>query len=365
MADSLREGLSEEEVHEITKIDLWFIYQISDLVKEEIVASEVTLNSIDREYLFLLKRKGFSDGRLAEIMGANEEEVRIKRHELDIKPVYKRVDTCAAEFESSASYMYSTYENECESNPSTKSKVVILGGGPNRIGQGIEFDYCCVHAALALREDGFETIMINCNPETVSTDYDVSDRLYFEPITLEDVLEIVKLESPDGVIVQYGGQTPLKLAQDLERQGVPIWGTSPDAIDLAEDRGRFQDFVNKLNLKQPPNGLARNSEEALEVANRIGFPIVVRPSYVLGGRAMEIVYTQKDLEHYLTDAVQASEESPVLLDSYLNLAIEIDVEAVSDGKDVVIGGVLQHIEQAGIHSGDSACSLPPYNLSKS
>ena len=255
--------------------------------------------------------------------------------------------------------------HECESNPSTKKKVVILGGGPNRIGQGIEFDYCCVHAALALREDGFETIMINCNPETVSTDYDVSDRLYFEPITLEDVLEIVKLESPDGVIVQYGGQTPLKLARDLERQGVPIWGTSPDAIDLAEDRGRFQDFVNKLKLKQPPNGLARNSEEALEVANRIGFPIVVRPSYVLGGRAMEIVYTLKELEHYLTDAVQASEESPVLLDSYLNLAIEIDVEAVTDGKDVVIGGVLQHIEQAGIHSGDSACSLPPYNLSKS
>ena len=364
IADGLREGITEEEIHDISKIDPWFIYQISDLVREEKILSKLTLEKLDKEYLFHLKRKGFSDGRIAQILEIEERNIRNKRHQLNIRPVFKRVDTCAAEFESDASYMYSSYEEVCESKPSKNRKVVILGGGPNRIGQGIEFDYCCVHAALALREDGFETIMINCNPETVSTDYDVSDRLYFEPITLEDVLEIINLENPEGVIIQYGGQTPLKLANDLEREGVPIWGTSPDAIDLAEDRGRFQDFVNRLKLRQPPNGLARNSAEALEVAKKIGFPLVVRPSYVLGGRAMEVVYNQKDLEHYLVEAVEASAESPVLLDSYLNLAIEIDIEAVSDGKEVVIGGVLQHIEQAGIHSGDSACSLPPYNLSQ-
>ena len=288
--------------------------------------------------------------------------MRERRKNLGIKPVFKRVDTCAAEFESSTAYMYSTYEEECESNPTNNRKVIVLGGGPNRIGQGIEFDYCCVHASLAMKEDGFESIMVNCNPETVSTDYDVSDRLYFEPITIEDVLAITELEKPEGVIVQYGGQTPLKLARELEENGVPIWGTSPDSIDLAEDRGRFQKFVDKLNLLQPPNGLATNLQEAIEVSTSVGFPLVVRPSYVLGGRAMEVVYNQEDLKSYFVDAVEASEDSPVLLDSFLNQAIELDVDAVSDGKKVVIGGILQHIEQAGIHSGDSACSLPPYNL---
>ena len=288
--------------------------------------------------------------------------MRERRKNLGIKPVFKRVDTCAAEFESSTAYMYSTYEEECESNPTNNRKVIVLGGGPNRIGQGIEFDYCCVHASLAMKEEGFESIMVNCNPETVSTDYDVSDRLYFEPITIEDVLAITELEKPEGVIVQYGGQTPLKLARELEENGVPIWGTSPDSIDLAEDRGRFQKFVDELNLLQPPNGLAANLQEAIKVSTSVGFPLVVRPSYVLGGRAMEVVYNQEDLKNYLVDAVEASEDSPVLLDSFLNQAIELDVEAVSDGKKVVIGGILQHIEQAGIHSGDSACSLPPYNL---
>tara|TARA_B110000014_G_scaffold264120_1_gene263471 strand:- start:2736 stop:5954 length:3219 start_codon:yes stop_codon:yes gene_type:complete len=363
VADALRFGISEEEVYEISKIDPWFIAQILDLVLEEKKLSSRDLNLIEREELFHLKRKGFSDARISEILGVDEEDVRVKRHALGLRPVYKRVDTCAAEFESPTAYMYSTYEIECESLPTKNKKIIILGGGPNRIGQGIEFDYCCVHAALALREDGYETIMINCNPETVSTDYDISDRLYFEPITFEDVLEIVRVENPSGVIVQYGGQTPLKLAVELEKNGVPIIGTSPDAIDLAEDRGRFQQFVKKLDLNQPPNGLAFNNKESLEVAEKIGFPIVVRPSYVLGGRAMEIVHNLKDLEHYLIDAVQASEDSPVLLDSYLNLAVELDIEAVSDGERVIIGGVLQHIEQAGIHSGDSACSLPPYNLS--
>ena len=363
LADAIRNGLSIQEIFNLTKIDPWFISQIEDLVNEEQILQGLSLNSIEKDYFLSVKKKGFSDKRLASLFKTDERTVREKRKKLNIKPVYKRVDSCAAEFESSTAYMYSTYEEECESNPSSnKKKVIVLGGGPNRIGQGIEFDYCCVHAALAMKEEGYESIMVNCNPETVSTDYDVSDRLYFEPITMEDVLAITELENPLGVIVQYGGQTPLKLAKELEENGVPIWGTSPDSIDIAEDRGRFQKFVQKLKLKQPPNGLATNLEEAVEVSKEIGFPLVVRPSYVLGGRAMEIVYNQEDLKNYLVDAVEASEESPVLLDSFLNQAIELDVEAVCDGKEVVIGGILQHIEQAGIHSGDSACSLPPYNL---
>ena len=365
LADAIRSGLSIQEIFNLTKVDPWFIAQIEDLVKEEEILRSLSLNSIKKDYFLSVKKKGFSDRRLATLFKVDEKKVREKRKKLGIKPVFKRVDSCAAEFESSTAYMYSTYEEECESNPSNnKKKVIVLGGGPNRIGQGIEFDYCCVHAALAMKDEGYESIMVNCNPETVSTDYDVSDRLYFEPITMEDVLAITDLENPCGVIVQYGGQTPLKLAKELEENGVPIWGTSPDSIDLAEDRGRFQKFVKKLNLKQPPNGLATNLEEAVEVSKEIGFPLVVRPSYVLGGRAMEIVYNQEDLKNYLVDAVEASEESPVLLDSFLNQAIELDVEAVCDGKEVVIGGILQHIEQAGIHSGDSACSLPPYNLEK-
>ena len=363
LADAIRSGLSIQEIFNLTKVDPWFIAQIEDLVKEEEILRSLSLNSIKKDYFLSVKKKGFSDRRLATLFKVDEKKVREKRKKLGIKPVFKRVDSCAAEFESSTAYMYSTYEEECESNPSNnKKKVIVLGGGPNRIGQGIEFDYCCVHAALAMKDEGYESIMVNCNPETVSTDYDVSDRLYFEPITMEDVLAITDLENPCGVIVQYGGQTPLKLAKELEENGVPIWGTSPDSIDLAEDRGRFQKFVKKLNLKQPPNGLATNLEEAVEVSKEIGFPLVVRPSYVLGGRAMEIVYNQEDLKNYLIDAVEASEESPVLLDSFLNQAIELDVEAVCDGREVVIGGILQHIEQAGIHSGDSACSLPPYNL---
>ena len=363
LADAIRSGLSIQEIFNLTKVDPWFIAQIEDLVKEEEILRSLSLNSIKKDYFLSVKKKGFSDRRLATLFKVDEKKVREERKKLGIKPVFKRVDSCAAEFESSTAYMYSTYEEECESNPSNnKKKVIVLGGGPNRIGQGIEFDYCCVHAALAMKDEGYESIMVNCNPETVSTDYDVSDRLYFEPITMEDVLAITDLENPCGVIVQYGGQTPLKLAKELEENGVPIWGTSPDSIDLAEDRGRFQKFVKKLNLKQPPNGLATNLEEAVEVSKEIGFPLVVRPSYVLGGRAMEIVYNQEDLKNYLIDAVEASEESPVLLDSFLNQAIELDVEAVCDGREVVIGGILQHIEQAGIHSGDSACSLPPYNL---
>ena len=363
LADAIRSGLSIQEIFNLTKVDPWFIAQIEDLVREEEILRSLSLNSIKKDYFLSVKKKGFSDRRLATLFKVDEKKVREKRKKLGIKPVFKRVDSCAAEFESSTAYMYSTYEEECESNPSNnKKKVIVLGGGPNRIGQGIEFDYCCVHAALAMKDEGYESIMVNCNPETVSTDYDVSDRLYFEPITMEDVLAITDLENPCGVIVQYGGQTPLKLAKELEENGVPIWGTSPDSIDLAEDRGRFQKFVKKLNLKQPPNGLATNLEEAVEVSKEIGFPLVVRPSYVLGGRAMEIVYNQEDLKNYLIDAVEASEESPVLLDSFLNQAIELDVEAVCDGREVVIGGILQHIEQAGIHSGDSACSLPPYNL---
>ena len=362
VADSLRFGLDAQEVFNLTKIDPWFIAQIEDLIKEEDSLNGLDIKSLSKEKLYALKQKGFSDRRLSFLLNTNELSMRKKRKELGVKPVFKRVDTCAAEFSSSTAYMYSTYEEECESNPTDNKKVIVLGGGPNRIGQGIEFDYCCVHASLAIKEIGFESIMVNCNPETVSTDYDVSDRLYFEPITLEDVLAIIDLEDPEGVIIQYGGQTPLKLAKDLEENGVKIWGTSPDSIDLAEDRGRFQEFVHKLELLQPPNGLATNLKEALEVSKRIGFPLVVRPSYVLGGRAMEIVYNHIDLENYLVDAVEASEESPVLLDSFLNQAVELDIEAVCDGKAVIIGGILQHIEQAGIHSGDSACSLPPYNM---
>ena len=362
LADAIRNGFSNKEIFNLTKIDPWFISQIEDLINEEASIKGFDLDSLEKEHFLFLKQKGFSDSRLATLLKSSETKVRARRKNLGIKPVFKRVDTCAAEFESSTAYMYSTYEEECESDPTDNRKVIVLGGGPNRIGQGIEFDYCCVHASLAMKGEGYESIMVNCNPETVSTDYDVSDRLYFEPITIEDVLAITELEKPEGVIVQYGGQTPLKLAKELEENGVPIWGTSPDSIDLAEDRGRFQKFVNKLNLLQPPNGLATNLQEAIEVSTSIGFPLVMRPSYVLGGRAMEVVYSQEDLKNYLADAVQASEDSPVLLDSFLNQAIELDVEAVSDGKKVVIGGILQHIEQAGIHSGDSACSLPPYNL---
>ena len=362
VGDAFRANMSVEEVFFHSKIDPWFLIQIKDLIEEEKTLSNVSLQDLGHETLYRLKSKGFSDSRIAYLTKTDEKTARDYRKSLNILPVFKRVDTCAAEFKSSTAYMYSTYEEECEAKPNDSKKIMVLGGGPNRIGQGIEFDYCCVHASLSLREEGYETIMVNCNPETVSTDYDISDRLYFEPITLEDVLAITDIESPDGVIVQYGGQTPLKIAEQLEVNGVPILGTSPDSIDLAEDRGRFQEFVNKLDLKQPPNGLATNLEEALTVSDEVGFPLVVRPSYVLGGRAMDVVYKKSDLESYLLEAVQASDKSPVLLDGFLNQAIEMDIEAVCDGKDVVIGGILQHIEQAGIHSGDSACSLPPYNL---
>ena len=317
-----------------------------------------------RKRCVILKRKGFSDRRIATLLKRNESEVREKRNALVVHPIYKRVDTCAAEFATSTAYMYSSYDEECEAEPSDKKKIIVLGGGPNRIGQGIEFDYCCVHAAFAMREDGYETIMVNCNPETVSTDYDTSDRLYFEPLTLEDVLEIVRVEKPFGVIVQFGGQTPLKLAQDLEAAGVPIVGTSPDSIDLAEDRERFLQLVNDLKLLQPPNATATSTGEAVDAADKIGYPVVVRPSYVLGGRAMEIVYNRTDLERYMREAVKVSNDAPVLIDHFLDNAVEVDLDAICDGKEVLIGGIMQHIEQAGIHSGDSACSLPPYNLSE-
>ena len=364
VADGFRNGLTPEEVFEYSKIDPWFLIQIKDLIDTEVSLEDVSLKDLDYEQLYGLKRKGFSDSRIGELIGSSEDQVRQLRKSLNLNPVFKRVDTCAAEFESSTAYMYSTYEEECEANVTQNKKIMVLGGGPNRIGQGIEFDYCCVHAALGLREEGYETIMVNCNPETVSTDFDTSDRLYFEPITVEDVLAITDIENPEGVIVQYGGQTPLKIAEELEKNGVPILGTSPDSIDLAEDRGRFQEFVNKHNLKQPPNGIASSVEEAMEVSEQVGFPLVVRPSYVLGGRAMEVVYKKTDLENYLVEAVQASAKSPVLLDGFLNQAVEMDIEAVCDGETVIIGGILQHIEQAGIHSGDSACSLPPYSLSE-
>jgi carbamoyl-phosphate synthase large subunit len=364
LADAFRIGMSLEEAHQFTHIDPWFLAQIEDIVLEEKALEGRKATELDGLQLLTLKRKGFSDRRLATLLGTTEEAVRARRHELGVRPVYKRVDTCAAEFDTNTAYMYSTYEEECESRPSTNKKVMVLGGGPNRIGQGIEFDYCCVHAALALRDDGFETIMVNCNPETVSTDYDTSDRLYFEPLTLEDVLEIVAIEKPFGVIVQYGGQTPLKLAEGLHANGVPIIGTSPDMIDCAEDRERFQQMLQELGLKQPPNRTARDPDEAITMAQEIGYPLVVRPSYVLGGRAMEIVHQQSDLERYMREAVKVSNDSPVLLDRFLNDAIEVDVDAVSDGKQVVIGGIMEHIEQAGVHSGDSACSLPPFSLSE-
>ena len=362
LADGFRQGMSVEEIFAITKIDHWFLVQIEDIIKDEMSLQGTALADLTKQALYRLKRKGFADRRLADILGCSETQIREVRYGFDLHPVYKRVDTCAAEFATDTAYMYSTYEEECEARPSDKDKILILGGGPNRIGQGIEFDYCCVHAALAMREDGYETIMVNCNPETVSTDYDTSDRLFFEPVTLEDVLEIVRVEKPKGVIVQFGGQTPLKLARALEAAGVPIVGTTPDAIDRAEDRERFQQMIDKLGLLQPRNATARSADQAVELAKEIGYPLVVRPSYVLGGRAMEIVYKEDELRHYMKTAVQVSDDSPVLLDFFLPNAIEMDVDAVSDGKQVVIGAIMQHIEQAGIHSGDSACSLPPYSL---
>jgi carbamoyl-phosphate synthase large subunit len=364
VADALAIGMSIEEAHAHTRIDPWFLAQIKEIVDLELAVEKRTLDSLHADELRELKRKGFSDRRLAYLLKTTEAEVRSRRHAIGLRPVFKRVDTCAAEFATKTAYMYSTYEDECEAAPTDRKKVIVLGGGPNRIGQGIEFDYCCVHAAMALRDDGFETIMINCNPETVSTDYDTSDRLYFEPLTLEDVLEIVHVEKPWGVIVQFGGQTPLKLARDLEKNGVPIIGTTPDMIDMAEDRERFQQMLHRLGLLQPPNRTARTEEAAIKAAEEIGYPLVVRPSYVLGGRAMEIVHEPRDLERYMNEAVKVSNDSPVLLDRFLNDAIEVDVDAVCDGKDVVIGGIMEHIEQAGVHSGDSACSLPPFSLSK-
>ncbi|MEC7555267.1 MAG: carbamoyl-phosphate synthase large subunit [Pseudomonadota bacterium] len=362
VADAFRTGMSEEDLFEHTKIDPWFLAEIADLVASEQALQGKAIKDLDAELWRQLKQKGFSDQRLGQLLNATQDEVREARQEFGVKPVYRRVDTCAAEFPVSSAYMYSTYEESCEADPSSREKIIVLGGGPNRIGQGIEFDYCCVHAALAMREDGYETIMVNCNPETVSTDYDTSDRLYFEPVTLEDVLAIVEIEQPKGVIVQFGGQTPLKLARDLEARGVPIIGTTPDAIDRAEDRERFQQLVQKLSLRQPSNRLASNLEQGLARAAEIGYPIIVRPSYVLGGRAMEIVYNDDELSQYMQSAVDVSNDAPVLLDRYLNQAVEVDVDAVSDGQQVVIGAIMQHIEQAGVHSGDSACSLPPYNL---
>ncbi len=363
VGDAFAQGFTLDEVHALTHIDPWFLAQIKEIIDLELEIEKRTIADLDRVNLRELKKKGFSDRRLAYLLDTNEHEIRKLRHALGVRPVYKRVDTCAAEFATSTAYMYSTYEDECEAAPTNRKKIMVLGGGPNRIGQGIEFDYCCVHASFALREAGYETIMVNCNPETVSTDYDTSDRLYFEPLTLEDVLEIVDLEKPLGVIVQYGGQTPLKLAKSLEAAGVPIIGTSPESIDIAEDRERFQKLLVKLNLRQPANRTARAEPEALKLAAEIGYPLVVRPSYVLGGRAMEIVHEQRDLERYMREAVRVSNDSPVLLDRFLNDAIEVDVDCLCDGERVFIGGVMEHIEQAGVHSGDSACSLPPYSLS--
>ena len=363
VADAFRHGYSLEKVHQFTKIDPWFLAQIEDLIIDENSLRGKSPDSITEAELRRLKRKGFSDKRLSVITGTKESQVRELRHRYNIRPVYKRVDTCAAEFEANTAYMYSSYDDECESAPSEKEKIVILGGGPNRIGQGIEFDYCCVHAALSLRDAGYETIMINCNPETVSTDYDMSDRLYFEPLTLEDVLEVLNVENPKGVIVHYGGQTPLNLANELKVNGAPIIGTSPEAIDLAEDREHFKQLVDKVGVKQPPNGTAVNLEQALAAADAIGFPLVVRPSYVLGGRAMEIVYSKEELQHYMGQNIPVSGDAPLLLDRFLDDATEVDVDAISDGKQVYIGGIMEHIEQAGVHSGDSGCSLPPYSLS--
>jgi carbamoyl-phosphate synthase large subunit len=355
--------MTPDEVQRLTGIDPWFLAQIEDLVGEEQRLAGTRLDALDADRLRALKRKGFSDRRLAQVLGTDEGAIRGIRQAMGIRPVYKRVDTCAAEFATSTAYMYSTYEPFCEAEPTDRKKIIVLGGGPNRIGQGIEFDYCCVHAALSLRAEGFETIMVNCNPETVSTDYDTSDRLYFEPLTLEDVLEVVQVERPHGVIVQFGGQTPLKLARDLEAAGVPIIGTSPDSIDLAEDRERFQQLLHRLELKQPPNRTASSVDQAIVLAEEIGYPLVVRPSYVLGGRAMDIVNSESELKRYMRDAVKVSNDSPVLLDRFLDHATEIDVDAICDGRDVLIGGIMEHIEQAGVHSGDSACSIPPYSLS--
>ncbi len=363
VADAFRAGWPFERIAELTHIDPWFLAQIEDLIREEERVRSEGFGALNGERLRVLKRKGFSDSRLARLLEMPEQAVRGKRHDLGIRPVYKRVDTCAAEFATSTAYLYSTYEEECEAEPTQRRKIMILGGGPNRIGQGIEFDYCCVHAALALREDGFETIMVNCNPETVSTDYDTSDRLYFEPLTLEDVLEVLAKEKPEGVIVQFGGQTPLKLCRALEQAGAPIIGTSPDSIDMAEDRERFQALVREHGLRQPANATARTEEQAVVLAREVGFPLVVRPSYVLGGRAMEIVFTEEDLRTYMTHAVQVSNDSPVLLDRFLDVAIEVDVDAVCDGERVLIGGIMEHVEQAGVHSGDSGCCLPPNSLS--
>jgi len=363
VAEAFREGMSFEKIQELSRIDPWFLAQIEELVRGEQLIRGCALESLQKEQLYQLKRKGFSDSRIACLLGEKEQRVREHRHRLEIRPVYKRVDTCAAEFATSTAYMYSTYEEECEAEPGERQKIMVLGGGPNRIGQGIEFDYCCVHAALALRDEGYETIMVNCNPETVSTDYDTSDRLYFEPLTLEDVLEIVHREQPQGVIVQFGGQTPLKLARPLEAAGVPIIGTTPDSIDLAEDRERFQKLLDRLQLRQPPNRTASSPEAAVGLAEEIGYPLVVRPSYVLGGRAMDIVHGEDELRRYMRQAVEVSNDSPVLLDRFLDHAKEVDVDAICDGEDVLIGGIMEHIEQAGVHSGDSACSLPPYSLS--
>ena len=362
VGDAFRAGMTVDEVYDSSAIDPWFLVQVKELIDIEAELAELKLDDINATILRHIKRKGFSDKRIAALLNETEKTVRDHRHSLGVFPIYKRVDTCAGEFATPTAYMYSSYDEECEANPSDKDKIMVLGGGPNRIGQGIEFDYCCVHAALAMREDGYETIMVNCNPETVSTDYDTSDRLFFEPVTLEDVLEIVRKENPKGVIVQFGGQTPLKLARALEAEGVPIIGTTPDAIDRAEDRERFQHMIQELGLKQPSNAIVRSSEDAYTVAEDVGYPLVVRPSYVLGGRAMEIVHNLKELKTYMTEAVQASDDAPVLLDHFLNAAIEVDIDAVSDGKQVVIGAIMQHIEQCGVHSGDSACSLPPYSL---
>jgi len=364
LADAFRAGLSVEDVYALSYVDPWFLDQIEELIATEAEVAAAGIDALDTARVRALKRMGFSDARLSQLLGTDEQAIRALRRAFGVRPVYKRVDSCAAEFATDTAYLYSTYEDECEAQPTSRDKIMVLGGGPNRIGQGIEFDYCCVHAALALREDGYETIMVNCNPETVSTDYDTSDRLYFEPLTLEDVLEIVEVEKPKGVIVQYGGQTPLKLARALEANGVPIIGTSPDSIDLAEDRERFQKLVDELGLKQPPNRTARNPEEALVLAREIGYPLVVRPSYVLGGRAMEVVHADNDLARYMRDAVKVSNDSPVLLDRFLDNAVEVDIDVIADREgNVLIGGVMEHIEEAGVHSGDSSCSLPPYSLS--
>ncbi|EXJ09273.1 carbamoyl-phosphate synthase large subunit [Nitrincola nitratireducens] len=362
IGDAFRLGMSVDEIYKLSGVDPWFLVQIEDLIKDEAKVAQSTLTDLSKNDIYRLKRKGFSDARLAKLLGVTEKQFRKQRHSFNIRPVFKRVDTCAAEFATDTAYMYSTYDEECEAAPSDREKIMVIGGGPNRIGQGIEFDYCCVHAALAAREDGYETIMVNCNPETVSTDYDTSDRLYFEPITLEDVLEIVAVEKPKGVIVQYGGQTPLKLAVALEQAGVPIIGTPPEAIDRAEDRELFQQMLKRLGLKQPENATVRSLEQAVIEAEKIGYPLVVRPSYVLGGRAMEIVYKESELRQYMQNAVKVSNDAPVLLDHFLNAAVEVDIDAVCDGSTVVIGAIMQHIEQAGVHSGDSACSLPPYSL---